>query len=845
MAEPFSAPIEAEGRVGTGAGSALAALWADMRYALRQLRLNPGFSAPCIAVMAIGIGIGAAVFSISYDVALRPLPYPDPGALVAVHVLHGTQGAPNPFLTGPEVDGAAASPVFAGVAEFAPINAVAGGTGSPRRLTGLAVTGNLFSLLGTRALIGRTILPADARSGHRHVAVLSYACWRRVFGGRTSVVGSQVPLAAQRSNIYLPKAIRSVTFTIVGVMPPAAQFPWPGQVWIPMVRQHNANYTDMMGNSLRRHRDIEAIARLRDGASVSQAERSLRATTAALRRNLANGEAAWQLSATSLRDAVVGPAARQLLLWLLAALCVVLLTCLAVSNMLTARALARRQEVATRHALGAGRARLFRQFLVESVTLAAIASALGVALGAAVVSAARRFPPPGIPRHQAIGISLPTLLAVLAFAILTGLIFGLAPAWQFASHDISPHLRDSAVDRQGRPRLARLRSIFGAVQVSLAVVLAVGAVAASVGLADIMGANLGYSVDHLMLGSISLSHGSCSNLAACDQAIRSTTQRVSALPGVESAAVSTARPLDITLAMSGVRAQGTAPSPGRPIFTNIVMVTPAYFRTLGIRKIAGRTFTPADRADSPRVAVVNQLMAEKYFPGGSPVGRYFTFAAPGPVVWIRVVGEVASIRSWRPNAPPLPAFYVPMTQFPTLPPTFLLVRSAVPPANLRREVAGAVAAAAPGTPLFDVRTGRELLGRFAAPPRFRRLLLGGFGGLALLLAVLGVAGITAYGVKQRRREIGLRIALGAPRITVVSLVMRRAAGIALVGVAAGAAGAWAVGRVARSSGLAHWATSPSAVAYAAGAILCAVLAASLIPAARAARVDPAEALRSE
>ncbi|MGH9534406.1 MAG: ABC transporter permease [Terriglobales bacterium] len=589
MGEPFSGPVEADTRTGTAA--ALAALWLDARYALRQLRLNPGFSAPCIVTMAVGIGIGAAVFSISYDVALKPLPYPNPGALVAIRALHGAQGTPFPFLTGPEVDAVAASPVFADVAEVAPTAVVTGGAGRPRQLAGLAVTGNLFSLLGTRALIGRTLLPADARPGHSHVAVLSYACWRRAFGGRAGLVGAQVQLSAQASTFFTNKSLRGAAFTIVGVMPPANKFPLRGAIWIPTVRRHNSNYTDMMGNSLRQHRDFEAIARLRDGASTAQAERSLRATTAALRRNPANGEAAWLLSATSLRDAVVGPTGRQLLLWLLAALCVVLLTCLAVSNMLIARALARRQEVATRNALGADRARLFRQFLVESACLAAIASALGVALGALAVGAARHFPLPGIPRQQAIGISVPILFAVLAFSVLTGLIFGLAPAWQFASQDISPHLGGFGVDRGGGPGLPRLRSVFGAVQVGLAVLLTVGAVAASVGLADIMGANVGYRLEHLVVGSFSLSHRSCSDMASCNWAIRDITQRVGALPGVESAAVSSARPLGITLGAGRVRAQEAAPAPGGMVFTKFVVVTPRYFKTLRIKIIAGRTFT--------------------------------------------------------------------------------------------------------------------------------------------------------------------------------------------------------------------------------------------------------------
>ncbi|HVR70235.1 MAG TPA: ABC transporter permease [Vicinamibacteria bacterium] len=832
----------------------LADLVQDVRYGLRTLRRAPGYAAAAAVTLALGVGANSAIFSLVDATVLRRLPVPEPERLVFVR----TENAGTTFSYPEYADLRDHQAPFDGLMAWGGITASLGSDGGTDLVQGVIVTGNYFEVLGARPARGRLLSPADDRVPGAHpVAVISHGLWRRRFGARPDIVGHEVLLNGHR-------------FTVVGVTPAAftgAQLAVPRDLFVPMMMQPvmrppRAGYSGEQDPDLLRRRTgrwLFLMGRLRPGVSAAEAQAAL----APLGPSLA--EAARRTDGPV--RFLVWPAAggdpdqrAQLVSVATLLLCVVgavlLLACANVANLALSRGAARGREIAVRLALGASRGRLVRQLLTESVLLALAGGALGLLLAYGIVAALRASPPPGVTAPQ-FGIDARVLWFTLSVSVLAGVLFGLAPALGAARAALVPALKDGKAAADPRWRRFDLRGalVVGQVGLSLVLLVAAGLLVRSLGRTQAI--DPGFDVERLVAAPLPIDLLRYTRERGV-QFYRRLVEDVAALPGVQGAGLARMAVLAGGARVTSLHVEGRAaregsergeglgaPATGRDS-VNVNVVDAGYFDTLGIRLRAGRLFGAEDAAASPPVAVVNETFERLHFPEGTErdaLHRRISLSGPqGP--WAEVVGIVSDSKYRALTEPFVPTAYVPLAQNHESG-VVLYVRTSGHPPALVPAVRRAIHALEPNLPVPDVRPLTDTIGHSLYPARMGAVLIGAFGGLALLLSAVGVYGVMAFSVARRTREIGVRMALGAHRRDVLRLVVAEGMRLVAVGAALGLAGALAGAR--GLEGFLYGVSSRDALTFAAvPAVLAAVaLCACLVPARRAARVDPLVALRSE
>jgi putative ABC transport system permease protein len=800
----------------------------DVAFALRTLRRSPGFTATVLAVAALGIGANTAAFSLTDHVLLRPLPYAEPDRLVSVWRNDVRRGYSR-FELSPAVfrDFQSLNRSFEGLAAYTPASANLVGLGPPERLEGATVSAELLPILGVQPVLGRAFAPADDRDGAPGTVILSWGFWHAAFAGDPSVVGKSVTLDGQ-------------AHTVIGVMP--AGFTFPGretQFWQPF-RFDAELYSERDNTYLR------VVGRLAPGISPAQARADLDVISETLGRVYGASEVGLRTTVDPLRAMGVGPQARTLVLALAgAAVCVLLITCLNLASLLLTRALARRRELTLRTALGAGRDRLVRQLVTESLLLALGGGVLGVLLAAAALPLLASLVPAGLPIGARPELDLRVLGAAAAATVVAALAFGVLPALR-ASRDVDPEtLREGAHAAVGgrRTRLRRAL-VIGEVAASLALLAASGLLLRA--LLRVEDRDPGFRAEGVLTLRTWLPWPRYEKTADRARFYDQVLEKARALPGVSGAAYTSFVPMAMPGGIWSVAVSGRPqPESERPQ-VSLRFVTPGYFPTLSIPIRAGREVSAADTFEAPRVAVVSESFAREIWPGESALGKRFVVA----FVERTVVGVVGDVRVRGLERESEPQVYLPYRQIddgwmPFYPPKDLVVRATVPPATLVPALRAIVSAADPEQPVSSVRLLEDVVSDQTAPRRVQLHVVGSFAALAFLLAALGIHGLLAFSVSGRSQEIGVRMALGATPRGILWMVLREGLWLAAAGAGVGLALAYAAGK---SLGAVLAGVPVSDVVTLAAALALALamtLLGSAAPAWRAARVDPARVMRSE
>ncbi|HZJ53316.1 MAG TPA: ABC transporter permease [Myxococcaceae bacterium] len=813
-------------------GGVLSGMRRDIGYAVRQLRRTPGFTAAAAGTLALGIGATSAIFSLVWAVILKPLPGVDPNRTVAVEALfHGSQGG---------VSGGAFAEWKARATQLEHLATVAATSfnlseeGAPERVAAERVSTDFFRVFRTAPRLGRPFSPEEDSPGREHVVVLGEGLWRRRFGADPGVLGRTIRLGPE-------------TFTVVGVMPPGFDPLMGGaQLWVPLALtpEQRANHDEHY---------MRAFGTLRPGTSVASATREMERIAADLVHEHPQENAGWTARVTPAGKYLVGDSARQLWVLLGAVLGVLVIACLNVGNLLLARGAARTRELAVRAALGAARPRIVRQLLTESLVLALAGGALGLVLAAALVHALRVTAPPDVPRLDQATLDV----AVLAFALLvtvgSTVLFGLVPALRAARLDLHAALQRAAAAQTGGGR-DRLRGSLVVVEVALACALLVGAGLLVRTALYLQRVEPGFRPHGLVVARLSLPPGKYDG----PEVLRSTFAHLAALleavPGVEAAGVVTAAPLGAMQSSNGLVPEGKPNTPETRVQSLLRVTTPGYLRAMGLRLLQGRFLEPSDVHGAERIMVVSRALARAAFPGQDPIGRRIACCegTPEEPSWKTVVGVVDDVRTAGPAGEVRPEFYLPLDQAPDASWRWnqqamtVVARSRIgDAARLIPSLRATVAQLDPGLPLYDVATMETRLHESTALYRFLLRLLGALGLSGLLLAAVGVYGVVAYGVAQRRREIGIRMALGATAREVLGMIARTGLRLVAVGLVLGGVLSLVLGRalgdVVRGVGTMD-ALTLGAVAL---LLLLASIAAVLLPSRRAARVHPAESLAAE
>jgi putative ABC transport system permease protein len=795
----------------------------NFRYAFRQLLKSPGFTAVAVATLALGIGAATAIFSVVHALLLSPLQYHDADRLVMVQSQHPEQGiaglAPATF-----GDLVAQAHSFEGFAaqEYYYYNVTKVGT--PVSVTGAKTNADYFRVFGATPLLGRTWQPNDTASGATPVVVLSYSFWQKQFGGAPGVINQTVLL-------------NDVAYTVIGVMPKSFKDPFDNaRFWVPIPSDSEEAHD-------RSARYWNCFARLRAGVSLAQTDTEL--ATIAHRLEAIYGEhyRGWTLRAVDLQGLVLGNYRTGLLVILSAVACIMFITCANIAGLTIVRATARRRELAIRTALGASRGQILRQLLAESLVLALPGGILGVLLASWGIDAllASSFAA-SLPRADEIAINLPVLTAALGLTLVTGLSFGLAPGFSAARIESSEALKDNARASSG-PTHRRMRSGLVVAEIAIALILLVGAGLLGRSFLGILSKQPGIDAERLLSLTIVPSEKHYDSRPKRLEFYERAQAATAALPGVQAAAFTETSPFRWGKAVSllpAVRNSAAAPNDVPLIFFDSVSVD--YFKTVGSRLIAGRYFADTDNAQTHRVAIISESAA-RFFGSDNPIGRELVNAADN-TYRLEIVGVVRDIRrSGLAEDVPLQA-YSPLAQ---RPPAFatLMVRTTLPPASVAKSVEAALWRIDPDAPVSDVSPMENVISATVAQPRLYLTLFGLFAGFALLLAVIGIYGLVAYSVAQRRREFGIRSALGASAGELLALVLREGAILIGLGLTIGLAGAWMAARLLQSMVVetsVHDPLTLGAVALLLGAV---GLAACLLPARRASKINPVNALRYE
>lgn len=798
----------------------------DIRYALRTMRRAPGFTSVAVITLALGIGANTAIFSIVNAVLIRPLPYDQPDRLVSILESNPRRGldvtavSPVNF-----VDWRRQNTVFSAMAGTQSVAFNYTGNTGAVRIDGAAVSANLLSLLGQQPLMGRGFEDADEKPGHDNVLLISETLWQRQFGGDHQVLGKVVTMNGQK-------------FTIIGVMPASFQFPFPGlEVWKPLAF---ANF-DLANRS---NYQLQVVARLKDGVSIQQARANIQSVCSRLEQDYPDTNTGVGVQIEDLHEAFMG-GSRSLIFVLFGAVALVLLiACVNIASLLSVRFLGRQHEMALRSSLGATRGRLVRQFLTESVLLGFLGGTLGILTAFAGLKVLLGFLPRFNLPQNAITIDGNVLLFTMLLSIVCGMLFGAVPAWQSALTNPAEGLRESTRGGRGTrsQRVFQNGLIIGEIALSLVSLVGAGLLMRS--FVSMLKVDPGFRSERVLVNTLLVlpTYKYPENYQRVNF-FRTLLERLSGLPGVEASGGITAIPLQGNSFFSPFRIQGRPTGPDGKLMAAVMnVVTPGYFNTMGIPLRSGRWFSDSDGEQSPRVAVINDVAAKRFFDNTDPVGQQVFIRAQDDQPYT-VVGVVGSSGQFNITSAPNPEIFTNYQQS-TMSYMYVLVKTKGDPTTLIPTIRRAVAEIDPEQPVGH-RTLVQQMENAVAQPRLYTLLVGMFAVLALLLAMVGVYGVMSYAVTQRIQEIGVRMALGAPRNHVLRLFLANSFKVVFIGVATGLALALALNRVMANLLFNVKSTDAFTFTLAAGLLCFAALVASYLPARRATRVDPIIALRHE
>ncbi len=794
------------------------------RQAFRSLRRAPAFTLAAVATLALGIGANTAVFSAVNGVLLHPLAYPDPDRLVVVWGRHATIGRETASL--PDfLDWRAQARSFEALAAMTSTRFNVTGAGEPEVVNGGIATANLLQAFGVVPSVGRGFRDDEERGAAPRVAMLGEGYWRRRFGGERDIVGSRILLSG------LPH-------TVVGVVPAQLRLERPVDVWTPLAtdttRPRRADFLTVFG-------------RLGKDVPLDRAQQEMTTIMGRLEAQYPASNAGWGAEVVGLREQMTGDIRPALLVFMGAVGLVLLVACANVANLMLARAAGRRREVTIRSALGASRRRLAGELLLESMILSLLGGALGLLLALWGVAGLRALGPDTLPRADEIGLDLRVLGFALALSLMTGLLFGLAPMWRMAGRDLHEGLAGGSRGVAGSAGIHRARSALVLGEVALAFVLLAGASLLLRSFERLQRVDPGFAADRVLTARVTLPRLAYPKEERWLAFGRELLARTEAEPGVRSAALVSDAPLGDSPPYWGFAIQGgETPPPDAVQDAAVFTASASYFETLRIPLVRGRLFEASDRAGGRDVALVNQSAAQRYWRGRDPVGARITFGDPADpeTQWMTVVGIVGDVLHERLNGAAYPQIYIPFEQSP-MRSMVLVARTSGDPLATVPAVRRAISGLDPGLPLADVSTMEDRKAVSLARPRVNATVLGGFALAALVLAAVGIYGVVAYGVVQRTRELGIRMALGAGDWTLLRMVIRQGMMPVLGGMGVGLVGALAGGRLLRGLLFGVGSGDPTNLALVTGFLVAVALAAMYLPARRASRSDPMIALRTD
>jgi len=800
-----------------------------MRFGVRMLIKQSGFTLIAVLTLALGIGANTAIFSVVNAVLLRALPYPEPERLVRFWESNPGRGWLNFAVSAPNfTDWRKQQSVCEQLAAYESNSLNFTGGGEPERVAALSVTANFFSVLGVAPAHGRNFLPEEEQSGRNHVAILSDGLWGRRFGADPNLIGRQIQLSGE-------------SYTVVGVTPPGFQLTQGTELWTPLTL---VTLNPAGANRATNH-NLSVIGRLKPGVSLAQAQAAMDTIARQLEQQYPELNTGWGVRMSAFYDWIVPEQIRRSMLTLFAAVGFVLsISCANVANLLLARASARRLEMAIRAAMGASRWRVTRQLLTESLLLSTLGGLVGSLLAFWCTNLIKASTALNIPRLNETRLDVKALGFTFLIALGAGLIFGLAPAWQASRLALNETLKEGG--RSGGGKRQRLRGALVVAEVALALMLLVGAGLMIRSFTHLQNVPLGFAPNHVLTMRLTLPTAKYGQGAPRVNYFDQLLQRLRATPGVIDASAV----INLPLAGGGSWAEEVtlegrdAAQGGTPIPAEVNAVTPRYFHTMGIPLLAGRDFTEQDRGafwlgESPWTLIVNETFARRYWPNENPIGKRFRF---GGNVFGTVIGVVGNVRSLSLEREAQPAFYVSYGHF-SMPALTLVVRASAPPEAMTAALRAQVYALDRDLPVYNIRPMEQIVSNAAGQPRFQTLLLGLFGAAALSLAAIGIYGVMAYTVTQRTHEIGVRMALGARTCDVLQHVLGQGMKLVLMGATLGLAGAFVAARALKSM---LFGVSPAdPLTFAAVTVFLALVAfaACWIPARRATKVDPLVALR--
>jgi len=809
--------------------------WRDLRYAARMLGGNPGFTAIIVLTLALSIGANSAIFSVIDGVLLRPLPYPHANQLARVF-FHSSTYAKFPLNPFDFRDFRERLTSFESLAGYTRGDRQLSGSGRPERFLGFQITAGFFHTLGLDPARGREFTRNEETEGNGRSVILSDRLWRSRFAADPTILGRKITLDAE-------------PYTVVGVMPPGTQHPgneYHGvaqgetvDVWTPFTLRGDPNQ--------RGSHYLEVIGRMKPGVAAPQAQAELNAVIAQVRRLHPDALEGWSALVFPLYQEIVGPSERLLLVLLGAVGLVLLIACANAANLLLARATVRRREIAVRAALGAGRSRLVRQMLTESLLIAGIGALLGLAIAAAGVRVLVALLPADFPRAAAIHVNAAVFAFTALIALATGLLFGLAPALQAVRADLQDSLRDGGRGSTSGGTQLRLRNALLVGEVSLACILLIGAGLMLRSFVNLLRTDPGFRPDHLLTATVALPDKTYKPVEMLHFWTR-LSANLNSVAGIRAAGIGTDLPWtgwDDNI--GGLTIEGKKPPAHQEFHARYHVASPDYFRAMGIPLVRGRFFTDADTMKAPLAMMINQAMARRYWPGEDAVGKRITFEDhPKETDWMTIVGVVGDVKD-RPESPEAQnSMWWPVEQSPVyVGQMSVAVRGNSDAAALTGDLRAAVHQLDPTLAVADVRPMNDIADANVSTPRFALFLVALFAGLALTLAAIGIYGVISYSVNQRTHEFGLRMALGADSGDVLRLVLRQGVRLALLGVALGLVGALALARVLWNLLYRVSVADPATFLTVPLVAIAVALLACYLPARRATSVDPAHALRAE
>ena len=809
----------------------------DLRYAARMLRKNAALTMVIVLSLAVGIGANTAIFSVVNALLLKPLPYPEPDRLAILWLRSPGIGIPQDWPSpGQYMDIKAENHSFDELSISIGGSFNLTGLDRPERLEGMRTSSTLLDMLGAKPLLGRTLLAEEDQPGKPPVALLTHGLWKRLFGGDPQIVGRSLTLNGKQ---YTVAGVLRPDFLLNSEVVPTVAAIEKVEILLPL--PFGADAVNRRGDE-----NYNIVGRLKPGVTMREAQEDIAAIAGRI-RNKDHRDRTFTISVVPLLDQVVGNVRRSVLIMLGAVTLVLLIACANVANLLLSRATGREKEVAIRAALGAGRMRLVRQLLTESVLLGVLGGAAGLLVAVLTLYLVRDINPGNIPRLDAIRIDGSVLAFTFGISILTGIIFGMAPAARVARVDLNSSLKSGGRSSQteGGFNVARhgLRSLLVITELALSMVLLIGAGLLIRSFSRLASVPPGFNPEHVISMRSAEAGPKYQQDKARIQYYQQIGERISRLPGVQSQGAVSTLPLTASVSWGGILIEGYTPPPSEPeLQVDMRVATNDYFRTMEIPLLQGRFFSDHDTSDVPKVVVIDDKMAKRFWPHESAVGKRMRANVKDP--WFTVVGVVGTVKQYGLDIDGRMVVYYPEQQSADGD-LYLVARTSNDPASVASAMVREIHAIDAGVPVFEVRTMQERLHDSLARQRFSMAVLGGFAGFAMLLAAVGVYGVISYMVTQGTHDIGLRMALGAQQRNILGLVVKQGMALAAIGIVAGLMGAFSLTRVMAT--LLFGVSATDVVTFSAVTLFLVAIAlvASYVPALRATRVDPVVALHYE